>query len=318
MEALQCEVDCALVAHNIRQYRLPVVLMAKAHCYGLGLEVAKRVSPLVHAFGVAYAEEGAELRAVTDKPILVTTPCWTAAAVERYCLVPMVACKQDAEKLRNLHVPVEVHIAINSGMNRFGVGSVGELREVLAVLAANPLVRVTGAYTHYASAQAYNQQNKRLLPLLAALPRDITLHTRATFTACMQGVGALRVGLGAYRGSVRLTGRVLAVRHLRAGECAGYNGVYHAQKDTYIAVITGGYADGMVKALRGHLVRIGNQLAPIVAVCMDVCLVALPKPVGVGDTVEVLGEVPDPKQPSLYEMYTGLHGRVAFHYKGDI
>ena len=79
-----CEVDCARVARNIVEYGKPVVLMAKADCYGLGLTVAAAQAKYVAAYGVAFAEEGKTLRALTDKPILVTTPVWTADEIARY------------------------------------------------------------------------------------------------------------------------------------------------------------------------------------------------------------------------------------------
>ena len=315
MKALQCVVDCAVVRDNLLSYRRPVILMAKARCYGLGLEVAEAVEPYVVGYGVAFGEEGVELRRRTHKPILVTTPWWDVVEVVRYSLTPMVQSVADAERLRAVDSPVSVHLKLNTGMNRFGISTPREMVAVLGVLGTNPYIRVAGAYTHYASAANYAEQNRRLSPMLSLLPRGIAVHTQATSTASRAGFDLLRVGMGAYAHSVRLYSRVLAVRRLARDECAGYDGVYTATEACTLAVVAGGYADGISKAFVGHLVLIGGHLHPIVAVCMDVALVRLNVPCDVGAEVEILGDTIDPKEVSLYETYTGLHGRCEFVYR---
>lgn len=316
MDGLRCEVDCARVARNIEVYRRPVVLMAKANCYGLGTNVAKAVESRVVGYGVAYGTEGKALRALTDKPILVTTPMWSADVVERFDLTPCVQSLADVERLADVHRPVSVHVKLNTGMNRFGISSPAELRGVITAIARQHYIHLTGACTHYASRVTYAEQNKRLLPLLRLLPPGIVVHTQASATADEKGYDALRLGIAAYRGSVRLLTEIVAVRSVRAGERVGYDGVYLAEQDRFIAVIAGGYADGLDKRLCGHMVNVRERLYPIVAVCMDVCMLATDRPFEVGEQVTVLGAGPDPKGLSLYEMYTGLHGRCAFDYIG--
>ncbi len=315
MKELKCVVNCAKINKAIAAYRKPIILMAKANCYGLGLEVARAVQDAVVAFGVAFGEEGVALRRLCDKPILITTPWWTLSDVLRCRLSPMIQSVEDARRIGQATQSCGVQIKLNSGMNRFGISSVAELRQVLAVLRANPNIYIAGAYTHYASASRYEEQNKRLSPMLAALPKGICVHTQATSTADRAGFDALRVGLGAYRDSVRLYSRVIATHRVHRGEQVGYDGIYTAQGSEYLAVMIGGYADGLAKALVGHLVSIKGRYYPIVAVCMDVCILRVSPMVNVGDEVAVLGETPLPKGLTLYETYTGLHGRCRFEYE---
>lgn len=316
MKELVCEVDCARVARNIVEYGKPVVLMAKADCYGLGLTVAAAQAKYVAAYGVAFAEEGKTLRALTDKPILVTTPVWTADEIARYALTPVVQSVEDVRKLATIGADCAVHIKLDTGMGRYGVRSANELREVVREIARNPHLRPVAACTHYAAEADYVEQNKRLLTFLRELPRDIAVHTQASSTARKKGFDLLRIGLDAYRGCVRLTTRVIAVHRPKAGERLGYDGEYTVKAGETVAVLAGGYADGIGKRLKGHLIWIGGRLAPIVAVCMDVCFVATDRPCAVGDEAVILGESPDPTGQSLYETYTGLHGRIAFAYRG--
>ena len=305
------------MARNIQGFTKPVLLMAKANCYGLGLKVAKAVERYVVGYGVAYATEGAMLRAITDKPILVTSPVWTLDDVERYALTPSVQSVEDVDRLDGVRTDCAVHIKLNTGMNRYGVRSIGELRDVLRKIAKNARLRIGGAYTHYASYATYTLQNERLTAFLRELPRHTLVHTQASSTADRVGFDMLRIGMDAYRGSVRLTGKVLAVHRARRGEVMGYDGVYTAPTDQTVAVVAGGYADGIDKRMRGHLVMIGGRLWPIVAVCMDVCLVAMDEPCSVGDEVVIIGDGPDPSGYTLYETYTALGGRTNFAYIGD-
>ncbi|MGP6176970.1 alanine racemase [Microbacterium sp. A196] len=74
-----------------------------------------------------------------------------------------------------------------------------------------------------------------------------------------------------------LTGRILSLKPLRAGEAVSYGYTHRAERDTTIALVTGGYAQGIVRALGNHAaVGVGTVLRPIVGrVAMDVCVVDL-------------------------------------------
>ena len=82
-------------------------------------------------------------------------------------------------------------------------------------------------------------------------------------------------GLGHGVPAMTLIGTVLGVKILRAGEGVSYGYLHRASADTRIALVTGGYAQGVVRSLGGQArVRIGPGLFPIVGrVAMDVCVV---------------------------------------------
>ena len=110
--------------------------------------------------------------------------------------------------------------------------------------------------------------------------------------------------------ALRLTGTVLSVKDLRAGEGVSYGYAYRAPADTRVALVTGGYAQGIVRALGGAAhVAIAGERHPIVGrVAMDVCVVeitdaAIPR----GSEVLFLGD-PARDEPSLGEWVraTGL------------
>lgn len=84
--------------------------------------------------------------------------------------------------------------------------------------------------------------------------------------------GALRT-----RPVMRLTGQVLSTKPLRAGDAVSYGYTHRASVDTRVALVTGGYAQGIVRALGNHAhVEIAGIVRPIIGrVAMDVCVVDL-------------------------------------------
>lgn len=102
--------------------------------------------------------------------------------------------------------------------------------------------------------------------------------------------------VGAERGTsaaMRLTGEILSVKVLRAGESVSYGYTFTAPHDTQIALVTGGYAQGIVRSLGNRLtVSVAGERRPIVGrVAMDACVVDLGTTGAVrGDAVVFLGD----------------------------
>lgn len=101
--------------------------------------------------------------------------------------------------------------------------------------------------------------------------------------------------------ALRLTGSILSVKELRAGEGVSYGYAYRAPADTRVALVTGGYAQGIVRSLGGAVdVAIAGERHPIVGrVAMDVCVVEIRDAAARrGDEVLFLGD-PGADEPSL-------------------
>ncbi len=111
---------------------------------------------------------------------------------------------------------------------------------------------------------------------------------------------------------LRLSGFVLSLKPLRAGEGVSYGYTHRAPRDTIVALVTGGYAQGVVRALgNAATVRIAGERHPIVGrVAMDVCVVDVgAAPVAPGDEVVFFGD-PSRGEPSLNE-WTAASGMTA-------
>lgn len=112
--------------------------------------------------------------------------------------------------------------------------------------------------------------------------------------------------------AMRLSGTVLGVKRLRAGEGVSYGYAYRATADTRVALVSGGYAQGIVRALGNRVsVGIGGSRRPIVGrVAMDVCVVDIgDADVSRGDEAVFFGD-PARGEPSLadWTSATGLTG----------
>ncbi|MGZ8804625.1 MAG: alanine racemase C-terminal domain-containing protein [Microbacterium sp.] len=110
----------------------------------------------------------------------------------------------------------------------------------------------------------------------------------------------------------RLSGFVLSLKPLRAGEGVSYGYTHRAPRDTIVALVTGGYAQGVVRALgNAATVRIAGERHPIVGrVAMDVCVVDVGgAAVAPGDEVVFFGD-PSRGEPSLHE-WSAASGMVA-------
>ncbi|MCP2636867.1 alanine racemase [Microbacterium sp. HD4P20] len=120
-------------------------------------------------------------------------------------------------------------------------------------------------------------------------------------------------GSEATRPALRLTGTVLSVKDLRAGEGVSYGFAYRAPVDTRVALVTGGYAQGIVRALGGTAdVAIAGERHPIVGrVAMDVCVVEIQDAAARrADDVLFLGD-PAREEPSLAGWVRGTGLRPA-------
>ncbi|WP_194411582.1 alanine racemase C-terminal domain-containing protein [Microbacterium cremeum] len=108
--------------------------------------------------------------------------------------------------------------------------------------------------------------------------------------------------------ALALTGPVLSIKPLFAGEGVSYGYLHRAERDTRVALVSGGYAHGVARAIGGRaMVRIGGAELPIIGrVAMDVCVVDLEDAdVAPGDRAVFLG--PDhPDAAATWARATGL------------
>lgn len=312
------EVDLAAVLENARTVArtagarlLPIV---KADAYGLGAVAVSRALEAVDpwGYGVATIEEGIELRdAGITRPILVLLPA-APSRLGAHRAARLTPAFDAPEALRAWMAGGDepFHLEIDTGMARSGV----RWDEIDRVASLTDTPRFEGAFTQLHSSEcadgSIGRQLERFRAALERLPRAPRLRHVANSAAALReprcAFDLVRPGVFLYGGSpgegipsgrpvASVRARVASVRRVRPGESAGYNSRWTAGRDTTIATLAIGYADGVPPALGpdgpGAVLLRGARCRVVGAVSMDLTLVdAGTLPVAVGDVATLLGE----------------------------
>lgn len=307
--------------------RRKVMAVVKAEAYGHGaLKVAQlAMAEGINWFGVATPEEGIALRqAGVEANILVFAPLMPeqAPAYCQYDLIATVttgagavALDREAARCRR---KMRVHIKVDTGMGRIGFLPEQAGAEIEKLMALPHLV-VEGLYSHFATADAadlsYARQQLRTFQGLVTdlekrgirIPLKHLANSGGLLNLPESYFDLVRPGLLLYgmypspwchreklalRPAFRLKTKVVYVKRVPAGTGISYGQIYHTAKETTIATLPIGYADGWIRKLSGKArVLINGEYYPVVGtICMDQCMVEVgDAPVQVGDEVVLIG-----------------------------
>lgn len=343
------EIDLSAVRHNITVFKkylhhdTKLLAMVKAQSYGSGLE--KMAAFLQHQginyLGVAYADEGVELRKQG-----ITLPILVMNAEEdgfedciNFQLEPAIYSFNQLDTfIKELifqgQTAYPVHLKIDTGMKRLGF-ELSELQRVCEILNAQPEIRIKTVYSHLSDAD--NRRDKRFTEhqiqrfqqgthLLSQqlnyhFDRHI-LNSEGIFNYSRAQFEMVRLGIGMYgissnpmvktklQPAIKWLSAISQVKKLTKGESVGYGRTFIAENETKIAVIPVGYADGFRRSLGNGKggVYINETYCPTVGrVCMDMIMVDVTKlHVKEGDRVEIIGK----KQP--IEKFAELMGTIPY------
>lgn len=283
-----------------------MMAVVKADAYGHGaVPVAETLDSLVDAYGVAILEEGVELRqAGITKPVLILgyTPKPLYEPMIRYDIAAAVftwemAC-EISETACRMGKKATIHIKLDTGMNRIGFLPNGENLEIIKKISALPGIFVEGCFTHFARMDerdktAARMQFKRYCDFLSRMeqagirvPLKHASNSAGIIDMPEVNLDMVRDGISIYglypssqvdwerlplTPAMEIKTKVSFVKTIKPGEQVGYGGTYTAARETRVATIPVGYADGYPRALSGKgRVLIHGQSAPILGrVCMD-------------------------------------------------
>jgi alanine racemase len=359
-----CVIDLAALRWNFEQVKkrvgpgVKILSVVKANAYGHGVrEVAKT---LVRAgsdgFGVATVEEGIELRESGIRaPILVLTAIYAEQLGQllQHKLTPAIS---DLDTLRSLEKllrkrsrPLNFHLKVDTGMGRLGLLH-SEIESWLLELNKLKALKLEGLFSQLSHAEDektdYTRTQieafRRVLERFHKAgfnPPSIHLANSAALIAeqssrfTMVRPGLMLYGLYPAPEMARQVElkpvlswktRVLQVKHLPAGSSIGYGRTFVTQRESSIATLPVGYADGYHRLLsnRGAALVRGKR-APIVGrISMDLTMVDVTDIAGVsqGDEVVLLGRQGDAAisademagwaETISYEIVTSISARV--------
>lgn len=273
-----------------------LIYVAKNDCYGLKCEnVLPYIDDCVLMYAVKSAAETSKIKQFTQKDVLVLMPPIDDIGEEFDAknVVFTVDCVESASKLKKVENP-RVHVKFNSGMNRFGVDSLSEF-EKLSDYLEKVGIKVVGAYTHLYS-NVFDDCKRQLEKFEKVA--DVVPFTHVTYRTALNGTNyapysAVRSGICVLGGEdgfsqcIKLTAKVIKLRHITCGDTVGYDAEYVAEKDETIAVIDFGYNNMAIKKIKGQKVLINGAFYPIISVAMDVCFVRVDENVSLFDEVIV-------------------------------
>lgn len=330
-----------------RAPRARVLAVIKANAYGHGLVPTALALPQADAFAVARLEEGMALReAGVAQHIVLLEGVFEEeqlieAAVHRFEIVvhdPLQVALLEAFRGSFRFV---IWLKVDTGMNRLGFRpeEFPAVLERLRGIPASP--REIRVLTHLARAEerdseATPEQLKRFRSLTAGLGLATSIGNSAGILGWPEAHGEwIRPGLALYglspfpgepAGSfglepvMSLESTVIALRHVPRGERVGYGGAWQAPRDSRIAIIAGGYGDGLLRSLpSGTPVMVGGARAPLVGrISMDMIAVDVTEldPVNVGMRCVLWGsglsvdELAARAGTISYELLCGVRQRV--------
>lgn len=352
------------IQHAVKRLDPGTVLfqVVKADGYGHGAIQVARVAEKAGAGGfcVAILDEALELRhAGITKPILVlgiTDPelAYLAASHNISLTVGSSEWLRRANKLlQDSHPmrPLNVHLALDTGMGRIGFQTPKELEEALGLLNDNnDRMAFEGIFTHFATADSqddsyfkFQYQNfEDFMSVVKNKPKYIHVANSATslwHKVC--GGNMVRFGISAYglnpsgreiskvpyelKPALSFTTELNFSKLVKEGRSIGYGATYTTDDDQWIGTVPVGYADGIPRALQGFSVLIDGHKCPIVGrVCMDQFMIRMPKDYPYGTEVTIIGrsgdeeitadDVADYLKTISYEVICGFSPRLRRKY----
>ena len=342
---------------------VPVMAIVKADAYGHGaVEVARALADKCAFFGVSSMLEALELRQhQIQNPILIlghTPPAAFPQAI-RLGIRPAIFCQEDAKELSRvateLGMQAPFHIAVDTGMGRIGFQATYDDAAIAANAAQLPGLRAEGLFSHFATAdcadlsqakaqaQRFDQFDRWLKELGVNVPlrhmdnsagimnfeNHYEMVRSGIVTYGLYPSGEVDPALLALQSALTWHSRVTHVKQLAPGHGISYGATFVTSRDTVVATIPVGYADGYRRSLSGKFhVLIRGQKAPILGrICMDQLMVDVTDIPGVvpGDKVVLIGsqgeqtitmeQIAEAAGSFNYEFVCGISRRVPRLYR---
>jgi len=354
------EINLNAIAHNLKEYQknlepsTKVMAMVKAFAYGSGgAEIAGILQyHKVDYLGVAYADEGVELRkAGITLPIMVMNSEESAfESIVENDLEPelysfeMLQSFDSFLKQEGLQ-QYPVHIEIETGMNRLGF-AISDIEKLVDKLKTTSSFKIQTVFSHLAASEEggqdafTNEQFQKFKKASDLLQQKLgysfirhIANSAASIRFPELQMDMVRLGIGLYgvdsansdkldlQTVATLKSTIAQLKNIKAGESVSYNRKGIAKRDSVIATIRIGYADGYPRRLGNGAgkVLIKGKLVPIIGtVCMDMIMVDVTDIPGIleGDEVIIFGnglpvqQVAEWATTIPYEIMTGISQRV--------
>ena len=314
------EINLSALERNYKKLsekiKVNIMAVVKADAYGHG---ATTIAPVlqslkIHSFGVATVDEGIALRNSGIKvPILIlgATPFWSyESCCSNQLTITIYSCEQlnqleDFCKNKNYIVPVQ--LKIDTGMNRLGI-SPSEVTKTLLKITSSKYFILEGIFSHLSDAKNIEfsklQKDKFDNALKACPGMPLQKHIANSYAGINYpdfSYNLVRFGIALYgyeddflEPILSVKGRITHLHKVNKNDYVSYDRTWQAQKESIIATIPIGYADGIDRNLSNKIVGIynGRQIKQVGTITMDqmmfdVSEIGNPK---TGDIITLIGK----------------------------
>jgi alanine racemase len=330
-----------------------IMAMVKAFSYGTGShEIAGFLEYHgVHYLGVAYADEGVELRRKGIRmPVMVMAPeASSMDSIITHHLEPEIYNFESLSWISAFSEDiVKIHLKFDTGMHRLGFAR-DEIHLLCDALKQMPHVRVMSLFSHLATADdtsdsdftlkqlnVFNEMCSQFSSLCGYMPLRHILNSAGTENYTDAQFDMVRPGLGLYgipsdennrlnlQQSIRLKTQIIQIKNIAKGDRIGYGTSCIAQSDMTIAVVPIGYADGFRRSLSNGkgIVHVSGKPCRVVGnVCMDMSMIDVTNvrcqpgdEVIIFDEQYTVSEFAQAMGVIPYEAITGISQRVKRRY----
>lgn len=361
------EINLSALVHNLKEYQkvlrpeTKLMAMVKAFSYGSGSAEVARILQYhkVDYLAVAYADEGVELRkAGISLPIMVMNPDEAGFdALATYNLEPEIYsfpiyCSfHDYLNQQGIQT-FPVHIKFNTGMNRLGF-EISDAIALAQLLKQRQTMAVKSVFSHLVASESPEQDSftEHQIDIFAEACGLLQQELGYSFIRHIANSAAIfrhpgcqfdmvRLGIGLYgvdgtdeqglslETVIILKSTIAQIREVKAGDTIGYSRKGEVSRNSLIATVRIGYADGYDRRFGNGTgsMYLHGKLAPVIGhVCMDMAMIDvtdIPE-VKEEDEVEIFGTHIAVKQLAqwsgtiAYEVMTGISQRVKRVYMGE-
>jgi len=358
-----CSIDHAALCWNLQQIRakvgaqVKILSMVKANAYGHGaVAVAKTLLAAGgDALGVATLDEGIELRrSGIGAPIIVVAGVY-GDQLEQFISHSLTPVIYDLSGLTELEAAVakrgatlDIHLKIDTGMGRLGLRA-DEIDSWLPILDALKVIKIAGVFSHFSTAESVDgDYTKKQLEIFTGVVTSMRAagikalfhfaNSAATITQPAAYFDMVRPGImlyGAYPSPAMAQQitlkpvlswhtKILQLKKVPAGTSISYGQTFITKRESLIATLPVGYADGYQRVLsnRGQVLVRGKRAPVAGRVCMDLTMLDVTdiRNVQQGDEVVLLGRQGDAEitgdematwaNTISYEIFTSIGARV--------